>query len=281
MVVATQQVTLDTSTLTIAPAALDDDSALASILVEVDARIGSPTAALNVDPQKAADTVIAVITAFRKDRGLYQRFKVLAAVGEVKFELLARLNRYAPALWHAAHNHKIERGDSDRAVPEEILSLGQEIRKELHRVLDYHFHDDPELGPRLARIRNTNDRLVLANDLRFLATVALDHGDVLVGDRRYKPKRVKQALGVSTDIRSALGADEVAPVRWLDRCAVLWTLVLRDYDELKQVGRFLLRAQPDEAKRKFPSLVKSQGGRRKKTAPTEGEPAAPAEPPKP
>ena len=64
-------------------------------------------------------------------------------------------------------------------------------------------------------------------------------------------------------IRRALGAREVGSVRWLDRCRVLWSLVQHDYDELLTVGRFLLRAQEGEGRRRFPALVKGGGGRRK------------------
>lgn len=259
----TNYASYDASAFTLVPVAMDDDTALATILAEIDAKIGTTTATLNVDPQAAADTVIAVVTALRDDKALYARYKALAAIHEADFNVLVRLNRYAPALWLAGYHHKLEREDSPRAVPEDVITRGMELRDALYQVLHYHLHDDKDLGPGLARIQRKNDRRVLANDLRFLATAALDHGDELVHDRRYDPEHVKQALGVSSDIRRALGAREVTPVRWLDRCLVLWSLVQRDYDELAVVGRFLLRAQEDEGRRRFPALVKGGGARRK------------------
>ena len=255
----------DPSAFTLVPVAVDDDAMLTTILAETDAKIGTATATLNVDPQAAADTVIAVVTALRDDKALYARYKALVAIKEADFNVLVRLNRYAPALWLAGYHHKLEREESPRAVPEEVVTRGMELRDALHLVLHYHFHDDKELGPGLARVQRKQDHRVLANDLRFLATAALDHADELVHDRRYVPEQVKEALGVSSEIRRALGAKEVAPVRWLDRCRVLWSLVQRDYDDLQEVGRFLLRAQEDEGRRRFPSLVKGGGSRRKDT----------------
>lgn len=108
----------------------------------------------------------------------------------------------------ASSSHKLEREESPRAVPEDVIAR------------DYHFHDDRELGPGIARIQRKNDR-------------------------------------------RALGAKEVTSVRWLDRCRVLWGLVQRNYDELAVVGRFLLRVQEDEGRRRFPALVKGGGARRK------------------
>lgn len=259
----TNYASYDASAFTLVPVAMDDDTALATILAEIDAKIGTTTATLNVDPQAAADTVIAVVTALRDDKALYARYKALAAIHEADFNVLVRLNRYAPALWLAGYHHKLEREDSPRAVPEDVITRGMELRDALYQVLHYHFHDDKDLGPGLARIQRKNDRSVLANDLRFLATAALDHADELVHDRRYDPDDVKQALRVSSDIRRALGAREVGSVRWLDRCRVLWSLVQHDYDELLTVGRFLLRAQEGEGRRRFPALVKGGGGRRK------------------
>jgi hypothetical protein len=252
---------LDTTALTIQPISIDDDGVLQSVLTEIDATLGGPTAHINVELQPAADTVIRVIAGLRGDAALYQRYKVLAAVGETDFAVLTRLNRYAPAMWFAAYRDKLEREAPTRAVSEATVVRGGELRDELHRVLGYHLGKHPVEGPRLRAITRGNDYLALANNLRYLAELAIEHGELLTTDRQYEATWVQEALGISTEVRLSLGAKVVPDVRWLDRCAALWTHVQRDYAELANTARFLLRARPDEAKRRFPSLVKG-GGRR-------------------
>jgi hypothetical protein len=252
---------LDTSAFTIQPVSIDDDGVLQRVLAEVDESLGAPTAQINVDLQTAADAVIRVIAGLRGDGGLYGRYKVLAAVGETDFAALARLNRHAPAMWFAAYRYKLEREAPGRVLTEDALAGYNDLRDRLHFVLSYHFGDDAKEGPRLRAVSRSRDHLVLANNLRYLAELAVERTDDLAHDRKLDPHDVQRALAGSTEIRLALGAKEVPDVRWLDRAAVLWTLVQRDYAELANIGRFLLRGRPEEARRRFPSLVRS-GGRR-------------------
>lgn len=252
---------LDTSAFTIQPVSIDDAGILQAVLAEVDAGLGAPTAHVNVDLQTAADAVIRVIAGLRGDGALYGRYKVMAAVGETDFAVLTRLNRHAPAMWFAAYRDKLEREAPGRVLTEATVKRAGDLRDDLLHVLGYHLGKDPAEGPRLRAITRGNDHLALANNLRYLAELAIAHGELLAGDRQHDPDGVQEALALSTEIRLARGAKEVPDVRWLDRCAVLWTGVQRDYAELANVGRFLLRARPDEAKRRFPALVKG-GGRR-------------------
>jgi len=186
---------------------------------------------------------------------------VLAAVGETDFAALTRLNRHAPAMWFAAYRYKLEREAPGRGLTEEALGGYNDLRDRLHLVLHYHFSDDAKESPRLRAVTRSRDHQVLANHLRYLAELAIERADALAHDRKLDPKDVQRALAASTEIRLARGAKEVPDVRWLDRAAVLWTLVQRDYAELANIGRFLLRGRPEEARRRFPSLVRS-GGRR-------------------
>ena len=186
---------------------------------------------------------------------------MLAAVGETDFAALTRLNRHAPAMWFAAYRYKLEREAPGRGLTEEALGGYNDLRDRLHLVLHYHFSDDEREGPRLRAVTRSRDHQVLANHLRYLAELAIARADALAHDRKLDPKDPPRALAASTEIRLARGAKEVPDVRWLDRAAVLWTLVQRDYAELANIGRFLLRGRPEEARRRFPSLVRS-GGRR-------------------
>jgi hypothetical protein len=253
---------LDTRAFTIQPVSIDDGSVLQSVLAEVDAAIGAPTAQINLDLQTAADTVIRIIAGLRGDGALYGRYKVLAAAGETDFAALTRLNRNAPALWLAAYRYKLEREAPGRLLTEDTLKGYHELRDRLHFVLSYHFGDEEKEGPRLRAVTRSPDHLVLANNLRYLAELAIERADELAHDRKLDPHDVQRALAGSTDVRVALGAKEVPEVRWLDRAAVLWTRVQHDYAELAYIGRFLLRARPEEAGRRFPSLVRSRGRRR-------------------
>jgi hypothetical protein len=271
--------------LTIKPVVFKDPEDLSELFQEVDREIGGETTPINVDLRIAADTVSLVLTTLRTDTSLYARFKAMARAGEVDFEILKRLNRNAPLLWVAASEAQLERELSNRRVSAETRIQATTLRDALHRILTYHFGDEPTIAERLGGITRANDHSALATALHFMGTLALTHAEELASDRRYNPKMAADALSLSAAVRTERTAIEVPTIRWSQRCAVLWTHVARDYAELIAVGRFLLRARPDEAMRLYPSLTKRSGTKRrgeedegKEEAVEEETPANDAEP---
>jgi hypothetical protein len=133
------------------------------------------------------------------------------------------------------------------------------VREELTSAVRYHFRRDPVEGPVVNAIKNGPDYLVLANDLRYLHEMFLRFPATLARDRFYDAKMIADAKRLSDEILDALDRTAVDSIRWVDRVATLWSMVKTDYNELKSVGRFLLRATPSEAERRFPALAHSPG----------------------
>lgn len=248
-------------TTTLAPAPVDDETLLAEMLADIDARVGAPTAVVNLDLQQAADTITAVISGLRGDRALYDRYKRLVAMEETSFEVLRRLQRQVPVLWLAAWRGAMEDNAPDTVIPGDLAEEAVKLRDEMLPVIQYNYGDDKRHGAELLAMTHTNDRQAIAGQLRLMASLVLGNPREVEHDRRYKPEWTQKALTLSQDIRGALGAKELGGVRWKQRAAVLWTTVEEDYAELMSVGRFLLRNQEAEGERRFPALRKGRGRR--------------------
>jgi hypothetical protein len=259
--------------LTMVPPPQDADAALKAVLLEVEqiARKGSPH--VNVEVQVVVRKIKAVLADVRSDAMLYEALKSLASARLFDFKCVNRLGTNVSALWLAGHHAKREKEQSERAVPEETAKEATHIREELTRTMRYHFGRDPVEGPSVNAIQNSVDYLELTNDLRYLHELSVRFHERLSRDAMYDTKMAARAKHLCEEIMGALDHTAVDEIRWIDRVAALWSLVKADYNELKNVGRFVLRATPDEAERRFPSLVK--GPTRSKRATDAHEPRTP------
>ena len=266
--------------LTVPPVSDDGEAQWLAVAPQVDALLQEPLPRVNVDPQEAADRVLAIVHAVCNDAALYRRFKVIAATGEFDFGAFERVLQYGPALWYARHQQLLEERQSDAVVPEATVLRAIALRDAMARLARYHFEDHAGEAELVASLTALHDRSVIANEFVSLAELYARHPAVVAADRRYVATDEAEARRLSSQIRRSLGERHADGVRWTDRVAVLWSLLQRDYNELRALGLWLLRARPEAAKERLPPLVLRTGRRAKADESVDDEPAddAPAGP---
>lgn len=267
--------------LTVPPVSDDGEAQWRAVAAQVDALVHEPFPRVNVDPQEAADRVLAIVHAVCNDPALYRRFKVIAATGEFDFGAFERVLQRAPALWYARHQQLLEERQSDAVVPEAVVLRAIALRDAMARLARYHFEDHPDEAELVASFTALHDRSVIANELVSLAELYARHPAIVSADRRYVDTDEAEAPRLSSQIRRSLGERHADGVRWTDRVAALWSLLQRDYNELRALGLWLLRARPEAAKERLPPLVLRTGRRAKADDSVDDEPAddeAPAAP---
>jgi hypothetical protein len=245
--------------VTVPPLSSDGEAQWRAVAARVDALVHDDHPRVNVDPQEAADRVVALVRAVRADGALYRRFKVIAAAGEFDLATFERVLQHAPALWYARHQQLLEARQSAAVVPAATAARAIAVRDGMARLARYHFEDHPDEARLVASITALHDRSVVANELVSLAELYARHPAVVSSDRRYVATDEAEARDLSSQIRRSLGARYADDIRWTDRVAALWSLLQRDYNELRALGLWLLRARPEAAKERLPPLVLRTG----------------------
>jgi hypothetical protein len=251
------------ASFTVPPVSDDGEAQWRAVAARVDALVHEPHPRVNVDPQEAADRVLASVRALCEDAALYRRFKVIAATGEFDFGAFERLLQHAPALWYARHQQLHEERQSAAVVPEAVVRRAVALRDAMARLARYHLEDHAEEGALVAALSASHERSVLANELLTLAELYARNADAVSSDRRFVAADEAEARALSSQIRRSLGERYADGVRWTDRVAVLWSLIQHDYNELRALGLWLLRARPEEARARLPPLVLRTGRRPK------------------
>lgn len=252
--------------LTMGPAPDDGRSAWLLTQREVDARVGGPVKSSNVERQQAAERAIDTIESLHADARLYGIFKLLAAADLFRFSRLERTRTLAWALWYVRHCERNGELAPEWLVPEATVNEALGVRARVARVAVYHLEDHPEDGVLVKSVNGSLDRREIGNQLQTLREVCERHHDILSSDRKWSEDDFTR-LGVLTqEFVRALGRGERAG--WAERGAVLLELLLDEYKDVRETGRWILRAQPVEAVARFPGLVPS---RRTKAAGTKGE----------
>jgi len=228
---------------------------------EVDALVHGKTLRVNLDLQAFATRAGGVLTSLLAHDELRVAFERIAAAGFFDPTLLERLGRYLPALWYVAHMQKDEATTTSQALPPELLEAASQRRQRMLKVARHHLDEHPEEKPRLEAIKHGNDRARLANDLVTLAGIYQRHRETLQSDRFYRHDDAPKAMSDSQTIRAGLGKVPHGP-SWRERAEALFTLVSRDYQELRSTGHWLLRAKPEEARTRFPTMVERRPRRR-------------------
>ncbi len=266
MVLSVMQSVVDVSKFTLRPAPEDGEVAWASLSDEVDARVGAPVTTVNTELQEAAERAIDVLDRLHGDEGVYERFKLAGSVGLFDLAVLKRTQTIAWALWHARHEQRCEEMMPERKVDDVTVEEAVTLRAKLARVATYHLESHKDDGPLVRSVTADRERRKIANDLEVLAKVFKRHHALLTSDPYYEAGSAERAHALAMVILRALGKTERAT--WTDRCAVLWTMLLADYKEVRDAGRWFLRARPDEALARFPGLVPQ---RKKSSVKGEGE----------
>lgn len=235
-----------------------------------------------VDLQRAAELVLSVCDELRGDPALYERFLRQASAGELDAQAIEQLERYARAAWHA-RRMQLRAGvsDTDARVSPELLAEGEALLRRMLPVATYYLGRDPAVAAVLSAIRPRRGHRRLANDLLDLADLYQKHQSLIAVDTvNYRADDLRDARRVASTIVTALrdfSRDDAA--LWNDRCARLWTLLSTHYDELFQVGHFLLRRTPEVAWKRFPSLVaRLRRGVAPRSVVSTDEPSSPAPP---
>lgn len=250
----TMAIAAQSPTLTLVPPPNDDETVPAAVIRDLDALAMTRKLTLNVDVQVVARRIRATLRRVRS-HPVYEQLKTLASVGLFDFEVLNRLARNAPALWLIGHHARQERLQNNRVLSEEVATRATSVRMQLARVAQYHFGSDPVEGVTVNAITNVLDYQRLANDLRYLHDLFTRMASTMSHDPHYNIETVQEAGALANTIVEAFDRREENHVRWVERSGALWALVRADYDELQTSGRWLLRANPEEAKRVFPSAV--------------------------
>jgi hypothetical protein len=145
-------------------------------------------------------------------------------------------------------------------------------------LLEYHFKDDPEIGPLLATLAPGTGYRDRAADLLGYARIYEMRPTIVKADpKHYRATDVDDARKLAAQILAALRDAETPKARlWGERVAKAFTLLYAAYADVRATWLWLERRDPSAAER-FPSLywspVSSKG---RKAAPP--EPAAPPPP---
>ncbi len=231
-----------------------------------------------VDLQDTAETALKVVDDLSDDAALTARIAAIAATGEVAVELISTTQRYAGAAWYARHRQLLaEAAQSMVTVPESLVTKGNEIFERMLKLAQYHFADHKDEGPIVATITTASGHRRLANNLITLSELYGRNRDAVKTDpKNYLPTDERDARKTAAEIIKALSDSEDSDAElWKGRCARVWTLLSRTYGELQALGRWMLRATPEVAAERFPSLIAEA---RSPAAPRKPEAPAPTPP---
>lgn len=229
-----------------------------AVASEVDAVPAEEAQRPRVDLQAAAECALAVCDGVRDDATLYGRFQALAAAGEADAEGFRKLQRYAGAAWHARRMQlQTESADGDALVPPAVVAQATELLTRMLPVVTYYVGSDPAIAPVLVTINQAPGHRRLANHLLYLADVYQAKRAALAGDTvHYRATDEDDARKAASAIVDALSDHSTGShEQWSGRCARVWTLLSRCYEDVQAAGMFLLRGTPEVAKERFPSLV--------------------------
>jgi hypothetical protein len=150
-----------------------------------------------------------------------------------------------------------EDGERNEIVPEVIVTRANELFTRMHKLATYHFADHPDEGPIVVAMNAGPGHRKLANHLVTLSELYGRHPEVVKGDaKNYVASDARNARVAAGEIIEALSESETTEVKlWKGRSARIWTLLMRSYGEVQMLGRWLLRATPEAAAERLPSLV--------------------------
>jgi hypothetical protein len=188
----------------------------------------------------------------------FAMFERLARAELYDIELPARIDQLALATWFTRQRQLGRLAlHSAASVPLDMVRTAQRQRRRMLRVLDHWLDDEPTIVAEVAAIRAGAGYQDLANDLEALADIYQrpEVRAVIVDDRKhYQAGDVASARTLARGIFDGLGLDRESDVqRWSVLCLRAWSLLVRDYEEHREVGSFLFRKLEDVSE-SYPSL---------------------------
>lgn len=236
---------------------------------------------LNFQPRQAALTILGVLHYIEKQQ-LVAKLELLAKVNLFDMAHYHDLRDLVGATWHLRSQiEKLRPTVHEQQVPLTVLDAALRLRKQMTRVLEFHFAEHALVGPELAVLRTSNGYQDLAADLLSCSTLYDRYENALRGTTaHYRAGDGSLAARLSDQLLDCCGqgrglnapTEERVLLNLQLRSAVL---LGRSYSEVRAACLFLCRESPHAAEH-FPTL--SQIGRH---APARKPPKAPPPPAEP
>ena len=185
----------------------------------------------------------------------HARFKSIPA-SEFDHRHVDRLGDLAWGTWHAGLLSKqLKAQKSTAKLPASLVEVAVQVERRMQRCCEYHLSDDPVASKELQRLRPGVDYIDLAGDLAGYAKLYGDHIDIVSADTKYYRADDRElALRTSAQIVKLLGEGMTSAAASARNMAVrCFTLLNTSYNEVAEVGRWLLRNDPNPDV-SFPSL---------------------------
>ena len=245
--------------ITFKPAPYDPEHARARLEVlrpHLDAFTPEQILTPRLDLRAAALAALAVHAFVTQAEPIHTRFKQQHTIGEFELENLGHLKDSAFIVLYAHAQAEAAGAFATSAkVPADLLTEGMQIEARMQELCEYHFKRDPEIKQQLDFLRPGSGHEDLAGDLLGYADIyAARPKEVAADKNNYRDTDLADARRVAGEIFSHLAAARSPKARdAYDLLQRAWTWLLRVYTEVQEVGRCLLRYDPQREER-FPSL---------------------------
>lgn len=166
---------------------------------------------------------------------------------------------------------------SSAKVPAALDEESAQVETRMEKVSEHHLWDDPEVGPMVRSLHPGTSYQDRAYDLLGYADIyALRPAVVSTDATHYRASDVADARRLAGQILAALSSAMSPQARsWYDTSQRAWTLLEPIYNEVRDLGLWLLRSDPLRHQR-FPSLYvvgRASTGRRKAKGDEAAKPA--------
>jgi len=156
---------------------------------------------------------------------------------------VAELETIALAIQHLAGLQKAPSEGAragDAKIDDKLLEEAEGVRATLHKLLDYHFGDDPAVAAELAEFRGRRGALRVAVTLARLGAMAREREGFLAKDTKYWREGLSaDAARLAGEIQASAGAVSDKDAKELERRAL--SLIEAPFSELRATLAWLLR----------------------------------------
>ena len=162
--------------------------------------------------------------------------------------LVAELEALALATLHlhALHQAAASSAGSDEPKLEgKVLEEAEAVRATLHKLLDYHFGEDPQIAAELADFRGRRGAFRVAATLARLAALARERAGTLAKDTKYwRPSLVTDAERLAGEVQASVQNLSEKDALELKRRA--FQLVEAPFNDVRATLAWLLRHEPSK-----------------------------------
>lgn len=158
-----------------------------------------------LDASYGAERALELVAIARRP-GVKERLALLPAALFPTDEV-ERLEALAHATLYADELATRQPGGEDGGVEDAVLEEAEPVRATLHKLLDYHFGDDPAVAGELQDLRARRGAFRVAATLSRLAALARAREAVLSQDGKYwRDDLVAEAERIAREVRQRIGA---------------------------------------------------------------------------